>query len=215
MLQAPAGARVLDVGCAFGFGTRILARTYACTGIDSSAGFVRRARREVRSARFAQAKAEALPFRDATFDAAVCLEVIEHLGDERSAIQEIGRVLKPGGELVLSVPHRGLLERWDSLNVYQRRTGRQLTFGEEPSASHWHRHYSAQQLSAVLDGFAIDRVERTGLGLAELLNLGLLAAKPRLYAGLAYLYFAAAAVEDELPLGRLAYNLMVHARKAV
>ncbi|MFI5268794.1 MAG: class I SAM-dependent methyltransferase, partial [Chloroflexota bacterium] len=104
LLEAPAGARVLDVGCAFGFGTRMLTRKYECMGIDGSPSFVARAHRDVPRAKFLQSRAEALSFANESFDAVVCLEVLEHLADETPAIDEIRRVLRPGGELVVSVP---------------------------------------------------------------------------------------------------------------
>ena len=218
LLESPAGARVLDLGCAFGFGTRMLGERYDCTGLDGSASFLSRAPRQAPSASFVQGRAEALPFPAASFDAVICLEVLEHLADEAPAVAEIGRVLRPQGELVLSVPHHGALERWDSLNVYREDTGRQLSFpvGEVPSGSPWHRHYSMADLEGLLSGFEIDRVERTGTGLAEIANLGLLAlcrGSLRRYQRLQAIYFALAVAEDGLPLSRLAYNVMIHARK--
>jgi len=220
LLEAPAGARVLDVGCAFGFGTRMLTKRYECVGLDGSPSYLARAQRHVPRATFLQSRAEALPFAGESFDAVVCLEVLEHLADETPAIEDIRRVLRPGGELVLSVPHAGALRCWDSLNVHLRKTGRRLSFplGEPPSGSRWHRHYSRAQLAKMLVGFRIDRVQLTGIGLAEIANLGLLALcrrNMRLYERLQAVYFALAVAEDELPLGQQAYNVMIHARKVV
>ena len=45
-----------------------------------------------------------LPFADAAFDLVICSEVLEHIADHRSALGELMRVLKPGGDLVVSVP---------------------------------------------------------------------------------------------------------------
>lgn len=45
-----------------------------------------------------------LPFRDACIDAAVCLEVAEHVSNPQRLLSEINRVLKPGGLLFISVP---------------------------------------------------------------------------------------------------------------
>jgi SAM-dependent methyltransferase len=45
-----------------------------------------------------------LPFADATFDAAVCLEVLEHIEDDASATRELARVVRPGGLLLVSTP---------------------------------------------------------------------------------------------------------------
>jgi SAM-dependent methyltransferase len=51
-----------------------------------------------------QADAAVLPFRDAAFDGVVCAELLEHVYDPRRVIQEVRRVLKPGGRLVITAP---------------------------------------------------------------------------------------------------------------
>jgi SAM-dependent methyltransferase len=48
-----------------------------------------------------------LPFADACFDLVVCAEVLEHIPAHDLALVEIARVLRPGGDLVVSVPRRG------------------------------------------------------------------------------------------------------------
>jgi SAM-dependent methyltransferase len=45
-----------------------------------------------------------LPFRDRTFDAAICSEVLEHVPDDVAVLREVARVMKPGGRLIVSVP---------------------------------------------------------------------------------------------------------------
>lgn len=45
-----------------------------------------------------------LPFRDASVDSAICLEVAEHVSDPQTLLLEISRVLKPGGQLFISAP---------------------------------------------------------------------------------------------------------------
>jgi len=47
---------------------------------------------------------KALPFKDAFFDLVICSEVLEHLQDHKRAVRETVRVLRPGGDLVVSVP---------------------------------------------------------------------------------------------------------------
>jgi SAM-dependent methyltransferase len=51
-----------------------------------------------------QANVSALPFADSSFDGAVLGEVLEHIEDDRAALTELRRVLRPGGVLALSVP---------------------------------------------------------------------------------------------------------------
>ena len=58
---------------------------------------------------FAQGELEALPFKDAVFDAVTALEVLEHLSHPKKALAEIRRVLKPEGVLVMSSPHHSLI----------------------------------------------------------------------------------------------------------
>jgi SAM-dependent methyltransferase len=52
------------------------------------------------------ASAAQLPFEDASFDAVLCLETIEHLPDPAGAAREMMRVLKPGGQVMITTPAR-------------------------------------------------------------------------------------------------------------
>jgi SAM-dependent methyltransferase len=51
-----------------------------------------------------RADAMRMPFRENSFDSAICTEVLEHLPEPLACIQEIGRVLRPGGRLYLTAP---------------------------------------------------------------------------------------------------------------
>lgn len=59
---------------------------------------------------------EALPFKDGAFDGCVCEDTIEHLPDDRGAVAELARVLRPQGRLILATPNRVrldvLVRRW-------------------------------------------------------------------------------------------------------
>ena len=52
------------------------------------------------------ADATHLPFRSDVFAHTVCSEVLEHIEDDRSALKELARVLKPSGKLIITFPHR-------------------------------------------------------------------------------------------------------------
>lgn len=82
-------------------------RGWQVSGVDLSAGMVELARRRLPQAheRLVQGSIEALPFADGAFDAAAAMGVLEYLDDLPAALRELARVLRPGGLLVVTVPH--------------------------------------------------------------------------------------------------------------
>jgi len=57
-----------------------------------------------------------LPYQDASFDAVILSEVLEHLTDDAGALREIHRVMKPGAVLAVTVPHQHYSGWFDPLN---------------------------------------------------------------------------------------------------
>jgi SAM-dependent methyltransferase len=115
-LTASPGSRVLNVGAGQGsFSLRLARLGFEVTSVDSSP-----AAAEVLRARVpgpvAVADVTALPFAEASFDAAVLGEVLEHVPDDAGALAEVARVLRPGGVLAVSVPANparfGPSDRW-------------------------------------------------------------------------------------------------------
>jgi len=100
------GTRVLDVGCGDGVLALAFARRGAqVSGIDASPAMIAaarsRAERHAEHMNFEVGEAEALPFEDKTFDVVVSITVLCFVEDAKIAVQEMKRVLKPGGRLVI------------------------------------------------------------------------------------------------------------------
>lgn len=105
------GALVLDVGCADGFWLRFLAARYRVRGIgvdlaDSILVAARQDRLLRYENRFCLSEAERLPLDDGSVDFVLSFDLLEHLPEPRRALEEMARVLKPGGRLLVHMPVR-------------------------------------------------------------------------------------------------------------
>jgi SAM-dependent methyltransferase len=107
LAHIPEGGRVLDAGCGRSLFTEIRPRwpfTIVASDVDEDLIAARKA--EYPLLRWLVGGAVPLPFRDVTFDALFAGELIEHLPDPAPALAEFGRVLRPGGTLILTTPNR-------------------------------------------------------------------------------------------------------------
>jgi SAM-dependent methyltransferase len=97
-------ARVLDAGC--GWGTTLEAlerRGYRAAGMDISRRSLERLDRPGRELYLADLTRD-LTGNTYAFEAALALDVIEHIDDDRAAVTRLGRLVRPGGLVILSVP---------------------------------------------------------------------------------------------------------------
>lgn len=109
----PPPRRILDVGCGFGsYGRGLLAEGYDWLGVEVNAADCAELARLGLPHR--QVDGRSLPFPDASFDAALCIEVLEHIADPREFLREVSRVAPR--QLIVSVPNCELLGYlWDHL----------------------------------------------------------------------------------------------------
>ncbi|MGX7827304.1 methyltransferase domain-containing protein [Actinokineospora sp. 24-640] len=120
--------RVLDIGCGIGVPTLKLAKATGATavGVSVNPAEIAQAKRITdergmsESVTFDEADAHAMPYPDASFDAAWAIESLLHM-DRAAALREVARVLKPGGTFVITdLLRRGELssdERTDLENM--------------------------------------------------------------------------------------------------
>jgi len=105
-----AGKRVLDVACGEGYGSAFLGQGAAyVAGVDVSPEAIAHAERSYArpgAVEFVQASCTRLPFPEASFDLAVSFETLEHIEGQEAFLDELARVLKPDGVLVLSCPNK-------------------------------------------------------------------------------------------------------------
>lgn len=100
--QLPPATRVLDAGCGEGVLVAEYAGRLAIEGVDAN----------YTSEHVRAGSVTALPYEANSFDRALCLDVLEHLGydDQMQAFAELRRVLRPGGEIFVSVPNLAHLQ---------------------------------------------------------------------------------------------------------
>jgi SAM-dependent methyltransferase len=106
------------------------------------------------------------PFRDGTFDQIVIVDFLEHIEDDRGFVRELARILKPGGTIIVNVPH---LKPRSLLNRFRHRIG--LT-------DEWHGHlrpgYSLAGLRRILEPhFVIERAITYSRAFSELVDTAL------------------------------------------
>lgn len=102
---------ILDVGCASGHQSFIISRhCKKAIGIDVGLDFIEEAQNyarahHIQNIEFKVADVENLPFKTEAFDKIICAEVLEHVINPSRALEEMKRVLKKKGRLVISVPN--------------------------------------------------------------------------------------------------------------
>lgn len=145
-LIARYGARtpMLDAGC--GTGLNLASLPAGSVGIDLNPRNLELVRRRLPHQVAVEGDIEDMPFNDGSFGTVVCTEVLEHVPYPEKALSEIGRVLRPGGVLIGSVPSRSL--------VWKLRFLSSTCPGDEP----FHNEYTPDEIRTMLAPFDITRI---------------------------------------------------------
>lgn len=162
--------RMLDVGCAYSPVLHHLGRKAPqAYGVEYDLEKLREAGRRFPEHYYVCASGEALPLDAESMDVVTFMEVLEHVERERRFLEEVHRVLRPAGRIIMSVPNKGLAEPLDMDNLVftpALKVGKSLGLFRHVSEYHLrhHRHYSVQDLQRLFDGlFQIDAVYYGGL----------------------------------------------------
>jgi methionine biosynthesis protein MetW len=168
--------RMIDVGCGFGEFTSGVAHELSIPevyGVDFSADAVGSVSRRGIVASRVDLNRDPLPFPDETFDLAIMVESIEHLEDVEHCLEEVARVLRKGGSLVVTTPN---LASWHgrlslllgfqpfTLDVgFERHYGSLASFSGR-SSGHI-RGFTLPALSEILRhfGFSVDKIDSAPL----------------------------------------------------
>jgi len=166
-----AGARLLDIGAAYGFAVSEAQRLgWHASGIEVSSSAAAAAE-ESAPGSIVVANALCAPFASASFDAITLWDVIEHLAEPHAAVAEVARLLRPGGRLVLTTGDVGSAvarisgSRWhlytipEHLFFHTRRSLRVLL------EAHGFRIVSQRAESSVYTvGYLVERLRKTVFG---------------------------------------------------
>ena len=172
--------RLLEIGVGLGADYISFARAGArCFGIDLTPVHIEATRRrlllEHYPVRLTRGDAESLPFADQCMDAVYSFGVLHHTPDTRGAIQEIFRVLRPGGEAIVGLYHRGSafylqtvlvrgLLRGGFFRYGYRRTMSQIEQREHSDAIPLVKVYSRREARRLFSGFGKIQIEARHFG---------------------------------------------------
>jgi SAM-dependent methyltransferase len=142
------GKRVLDLGCRTGALTRAYAADNEVVGVDVDRGALEEAAKLGIETVWANVE-EPLPFGDTSFDVVVAAELLEHLRHPDRLMQEIRRVLRPGGTVAGSLP-----------NAYRLKNRLRALRGRAVEQDPTHEHlFRPRDVLRLLDPFETPRLE--------------------------------------------------------
>jgi len=103
--------RILDLGCATGWMTKLLSEFGPAEGVDLSDAAIAIAKSRYPGIQFTAGDLYEIPLTSEPVDVVVCQEVIPHVSDQPLLIRRIAEVIKPGGYLIISAANKFVMDR--------------------------------------------------------------------------------------------------------
>ena len=180
----------LDYGCYEGEFLQTLSRRRVrrLVGVDVNEDAIVRARERFPSLELVyRSSGMPLPFDCGTFSSVSIMDVIEHIADQKQILNEVNRVLRPDGVLIITTPgwhlfsfldagnlkfrfprfHKWWFLRSHSLKDYEYRyvSNPFGLIGDVESVKGWHEHFSKRSMRSLLDRSGFEPIEFDGAGL--------------------------------------------------
>lgn len=153
LLSPKKNEKILDIGCSSGYLVDAIDEKAQGFGIDIELGLIKKGKNK----KLVNANAMKMPFKNESFDKIICLDTLEHvygfrnnIEDVNKIIKECQRVLKKGGNLIISVPYKSPLIIFD------------LMWWKGLFTGHHHKHFSEKELRNLLRGFKIIKINKHG-----------------------------------------------------
>jgi len=220
---------ILEVGCSSGYFTnKLLNKAKKVCGLDVNEEHIDIAKKKYPHIAFKAVDADTLPYDDVSFDVVIMLEVYEHVSNREKTINEVYRVLKPKGTLILTTPNKGMFAFLDSFNLkvqfkrilpvitrfleqkVQRYKNTQYTDNIQ-----WHPHFSLSDVENSLSKqFTIEKVHRGGLFLFPLFAIFRSVLVRTIPIKFVFDFFIGVMnLDGAIRYGAAAYNLAIFAKK--
>ncbi|WP_256381559.1 class I SAM-dependent methyltransferase [Thermococcus sp. EP1] len=146
--------KALDLGCGTGnYTLELYMRGFDVVGVDLSEEMLKIARKKLPHVKFIRASAYSLPFEENTFDLVLSITMFEFIHKPELALNEIYRVLRPGGEVVI-----GTMNGKSLWFIFKR-----IKSLFEETAYRYARFYTPSELERLMKGAGFEDVESKGI----------------------------------------------------
>jgi SAM-dependent methyltransferase len=137
--------RILDVGCATGWMTKMLSEFGTAEGVDLSETAVEAAKKDFPGIKYTAGDLYQIELTSEPVDLVVCQEVIPHVSDQALLIRRITDVIKPGGFLIITAANRFVMERM--------RDSDGVGVGDEDPEDHIKKWLNMKELKGIIEPY--------------------------------------------------------------